>query len=1260
MFEWLAILMALVLVHQLRSRFKDLERKTEELSKTVTRLRAELDERARVAPPEFAREPAAPAPVVSPPVAPPVVVPIAPIAPPLAPVSAADRAAARAAAEATAQEAVRASLRAHARTVSATASESIESAGAPSAQPSSHPPTPPRRPSTPPPPPAAPKPPFDWESLIGVKLFSWIAGAALLIAGVLFLRYSIDSGWLTPEIRMAIGFLTGISLLVVCELRVARQYPQTANAMDAAGIGLLFATVFASFALWHLLPALAATVLLMIVTGVAVLLSIRRDSMYIALLGLLGGFATPVMLSTGQDNPVGLFGYLLLLNAGLAWVAYKKRWPLLTALSMVFSTLYQWGWVAKFLTPAKLPIAIGVFLIFPIFTVAALSLGGGGIAGAGAGAKDDDRLLHSPSLFALTARVSAALPLFFSFYLAAIPAYGSHFGILFGFLFCLAAGLFVVGLFNGPRALHTLGGASTVVAFAIWMQTSYTSSAYPAILAFVALFGGFYLVAPRLALWWRDIAFEGVSAFSVFTAPVLLFVFPALLSMEARTAAPALPFGVLFLLLAGCAAVAIAERAGAVHYIAAFFALAAEAVWSSRHLDASQLYPALGLYALFGLFYVGVPFLARRVGRPLQPVVGAGVLTLASLALLLFVAGGPAAESALWGMALLIAVLNVGLYLESATGRMPALTLAGAALSWVILALWWQTAKAAAIVPALVVMGGFAMLTMVGSVWARQRAAGDETAARGFDANVFMGLIGHVFVAFVATRPELSIPPWPIFGALAVLDLACLAVALYLRSGIVHGAATVATALIFMLWLGSGRGAPWPDVGVIAAAASATLAFVALALARRVGAPRRAFEITAGASAILAQLVVLVAQSQPGRPTLYFVLIAQLVLIAAALALSWIDAELLGWFAVAAVVPAGLSGALFQLQHLQTTDWSAQLTLTVPVMLLFTAYPLLLGRRVGEARAPYVSTVLAHVVFFFLARQSLVLGWFGGYMGALPIVQGLLLVPVLAQLVRFERERMARVARDGSLHASARLALVAAATLGCVTLAIPLQLDKNWITIGWALEGAALLWLVRRVRHPGLVVAGVVLLATAFARLTFNPAVLSYHPRGAMKILNWYLYTYLLVAAALFAAARLVRDGDALARRLGALFAAGGALLLFLLLNIEIADFYATGPALTFHFTATLAQDLTYTIGWAIFSLGLLAAGILMRNKPSRIASIALLVATVLKCFLHDLGRLGGLYRVGSFVGLAICLALVAIVLQRFVLARDEPSMRTA
>src|SRR6185295_14372481 len=112
-----------------------------------------------------------------------------------------------------------------------------------------------------------------------------------------------------------------------------------------------------------------------LVTAVAVLLSIRRDSLFIALLGLVGGFATPALLSTGEDRPIGLFGYLLLLNAGLAWVAYRKRWPYLTILSAAFTTVYQWGWVLKFLRADSIPLALSIYLIFPILSFASIAVG---------------------------------------------------------------------------------------------------------------------------------------------------------------------------------------------------------------------------------------------------------------------------------------------------------------------------------------------------------------------------------------------------------------------------------------------------------------------------------------------------------------------------------------------------------------------------------------------------------------------------------------------------------------------------------------------------------------------------------------------------------------------------------------------------------------------------------------------------------------------------------------------------------------------
>ena len=115
--------------------------------------------------------------------------------------------------------------------------------------------------------------------------------------------------------------------------------------------------------------------------------------------------------------------------------------------------------------------------------------------------------------------------------------------------------------------------------------------------------------------------------------------------------------------------------------------------------------------------------------------------------------------------------------------------------------------------------------------------------------------------------------------------------------------------------------------------------------------------------------------------------------------------------------------------------------------------------------------------------------------------------------------------------------------------------------------------------------------------------------------------------------------------------------LLFLLVNIEIADFFSTGTSLTFSFLtgqASLPEDLSYTLGWALFAIALFVAGVVLRNQMARITAIVLLLVAVLKGFVHDMAQLGGLYRVGSFAGLALCLSLMAVMIQKYVLPRRE------
>ena len=199
---------------------------------------------------------------------------------------------------------------------------------------------------------------------MGVKLFAWIGGLALFLGLAFFVKYSFDNNLVSPEIRVAIGYILGVGLLVGGLVLAGREYSVLGQTLCATGVLVLYANIFASHAFYHFIGVLPAFALMVLVTAVAFLLAVRLDAQVVAILGLLGGFLTPVLLSTGQDNPQGLFGYLALLDAGLIAVVTRKRWNYLVLLAAAGTLLMQIAWTAKFFAVTKVFIAMGVFLGF--------------------------------------------------------------------------------------------------------------------------------------------------------------------------------------------------------------------------------------------------------------------------------------------------------------------------------------------------------------------------------------------------------------------------------------------------------------------------------------------------------------------------------------------------------------------------------------------------------------------------------------------------------------------------------------------------------------------------------------------------------------------------------------------------------------------------------------------------------------------------------------------------------------------------------
>jgi len=196
------------------------------------------------------------------------------------------------------------------------------------------------------PPPAAPtRTRAEWEALIGGKFLNRIGALALIIGMGFFLKYAFDQNWITEWMRVGIGIGVGILLLAGGARFHRKGLPIFAQGLVGAGIAILYLSVYASFNFYRLVSQPVAFGLMSVVTVLTFMQAIRYNGLAVSILGWLGGFITPLLLSTGEARPVGLFSYVAMLDIGLnAVLLLRPRWKILAPLSVAatYSIYYLW------------------------------------------------------------------------------------------------------------------------------------------------------------------------------------------------------------------------------------------------------------------------------------------------------------------------------------------------------------------------------------------------------------------------------------------------------------------------------------------------------------------------------------------------------------------------------------------------------------------------------------------------------------------------------------------------------------------------------------------------------------------------------------------------------------------------------------------------------------------------------------------------------------------------------------------------------
>jgi uncharacterized membrane protein len=187
------------------------------------------------------------------------------------------------------------------------------------------------------------------ETTFGLGWLNRVA-VVTLIFGVGFLfKYAVDSQWIGPAMRVALGVAAATISLFLGEWISLRGQKTFARGLTGLGLALLYLSFYAGFGFYHLLPQTTAFLLMCLTTAAAAMLALHYDSLAVALLGLAGGYLTPVLLSTGENHMWVLAGYTSMLNLGALAIARAKRWSAPEYLAWPATALLFLGWASQWL-----------------------------------------------------------------------------------------------------------------------------------------------------------------------------------------------------------------------------------------------------------------------------------------------------------------------------------------------------------------------------------------------------------------------------------------------------------------------------------------------------------------------------------------------------------------------------------------------------------------------------------------------------------------------------------------------------------------------------------------------------------------------------------------------------------------------------------------------------------------------------------------------------------------------------------------------
>jgi uncharacterized membrane protein len=213
----------------------------------------------------------------------------------------------------------------------------------------------------------------DFEEKMGVTWFSRIGMVALIVGASYFLKYAFDNNWIGPTGRVLIGIVAGLAIIALGG-KLIKKYFAYGQLIMGGGISILYLSLYSALNFYHLITPSVAFAFMALVTTIGAILSVRYNALPLMIFSTLGGFVTPMLVSTGTNQQIALFSYILLLDLAVFGVSFFKRWHAVQFLGFLGTLFMFSGWMNEFYTAPQIGSTfLFATLFFFVYSVSALA-----------------------------------------------------------------------------------------------------------------------------------------------------------------------------------------------------------------------------------------------------------------------------------------------------------------------------------------------------------------------------------------------------------------------------------------------------------------------------------------------------------------------------------------------------------------------------------------------------------------------------------------------------------------------------------------------------------------------------------------------------------------------------------------------------------------------------------------------------------------------------------------------------------------------